>query len=69
MKYLNALISNLVWPQVTKQARKPASKHTPTHVRNAVLLVWGSLRLASIKLFSELYTPTVFILSIEESLS
>ena len=55
----------------SNQASKKASKqtYTHTHVRNAVLLVWGSLRLASIKLFSELYTPNVFILSIEESLS
>ena len=32
-----------IWPQAIKQASKQASLHT--HVCNAVMLVWGSLRL------------------------
>ena len=32
----------------SKQASKQASKHTHTHMRNEVTLVWGSLRLAPI---------------------
>ena len=33
-----------IWPQASKQASKQADIHT--HVCNAVLLVWGSLRLS-----------------------
>ena len=47
------------------QASKKASKKTYTHTcAMQSLLVWGSLRLAPIKLLSELYTPTVFVLTI-----
>ena len=35
-----------IWPRASKQASKQANIHT--HVRNAVPLVWGSLRLAPI---------------------
>ena len=43
-----------IWPQIDRQT------YIHTHVHNAVTLVWGSLRLAPIKLSSQavLLTPT-----------
>ena len=42
-----------------KQASKQTSKHT--HVRNAVTLMWGSLRLAPIIYFATFYLLFLFI--------
>ena len=48
----------------SKQVSKQASKHRYTHVRNAVTLVWGLLRLAPISMTDHNWKKLKFQVSV-----
>ena len=49
-----------IWPQASKQASTSIAD-THTHVRNAVTLVWGSLRLAPINIKLQTGVPDIWL--------